>query len=97
MLPVRLYGKRHFSVRDSGALAVYGGVSAGGVFLGLFLQQISRYSPFRAGLATIPVTIVMFLLSRYAGRFSMKYGPQFFMAAGPLIAGASTPALARLP
>ena len=39
----------------------------------------------------------MFFLSRYAGRFSMRYGPRLFMASGPLIAGVSTLALARLP
>jgi MFS family permease len=76
---------------------VYGGLSTWGFFLALFLQQISGYSPFRSGLATVPVTIVMFLLSRYAGRFSMRYGPRLFMASGPLMAGASTLALARLP
>jgi EmrB/QacA subfamily drug resistance transporter len=97
MLPLRLFGKRNFSVTNIETFAVYGGLSTWGFFLVLFLQQISGYSPFRAGLATIPVTIVMFFLSRYAGRFSMRYGPRLFMAAGPLIAGASTLALARLP
>jgi hypothetical protein len=43
------------------------------------------------------VTIVMFFLSGYTGRFSMRYGPRLFMAAGPLLAGASTLALVRLP
>ena len=97
MLPLRLFGLRNFSVTNIETFAVYGGLSTWGFFLVLFLQQISGYSPFRAGLATIPVTIVMFFLSRYAGRFSMRYGPRLFMAAGPLVAGGSTLALARLP
>ena len=97
MLPLRLFGMRNFSVTNIETFAVYGGLSTWGFFLALFLQQISGYSPFRSGLATVPVTIVMFFLSRYAGRFSMRYGPRLFMAAGPLIAGASTLALARLP
>ena len=97
MLPLRLFRMRNFSVTNIETFAVYGGLSTWGFFLALFLQQISGYSPFRSGLATVPVTIVMFFLSRYAGRFSMRYGPRLFMAAGPLIAGASTLALARLP
>jgi EmrB/QacA subfamily drug resistance transporter len=97
MLPLRLFGMRNFSVTNIETFAVYGGLSTWGFFLALFLQQISGYSPFRSGLATVPVTIVMFLLSRYAGRFSMRYGPRLFMASGPLMAGASTLALARLP
>jgi hypothetical protein len=39
----------------------------------------------------------MFLLSSRVGGFSMKFGPRLFMAAGPLIAGVSVLALARLP
>ena len=31
----------------------------------------------------------MFLLSRYAGKFSIRCGPRWFMTAGPLIAGVS--------
>ena len=97
MLPLRLFALRNFSVTNIETFAVYGGLSTWGFFLALFLQQISGYSPFRAGLATLPVTVVLFLLSRYAGRFSMRYGPRLFMAAGPLLAGASTVALVRLP
>jgi len=97
MLPLRLFARRNFSVTNIETFAVYGGLSTWGFFLALFLQQISGYSPFRAGLATLPVTVVLFLLSRYAGRFSMRYGPRLFMAAGPLLAGASTLALVRLP
>src|SRR5207245_1612581 len=62
-----------------------------------FLQQLAGYSPFRAGLSMLPLTIALFLLSRYVGRLSARYGPRAFMAAGPLLAAASTLALARLP
>ncbi len=97
MLPLRLFGRRNFTVTNVETLAVYGGLSAWGFFLALFLQQVAGYSPFRSGLATIPVTIVLFFLSRYAGRLSATHGPRVFMAAGPLLGGASLLALARLP
>ena len=97
MLPLRLFARRNFSVTNLETLAVYGGLSAWSFFLTLFLQQLAGYSPFRSGLATVPVTIVMFLLSRMVGRLSMRVGPRVFMAAGPLLAGASVLALARLP
>jgi predicted MFS family arabinose efflux permease len=45
----------------------------------------------------VPVTIVMFFLSRQTGRLSARYGPRLFMALGPLIAAASLLALARMP
>jgi EmrB/QacA subfamily drug resistance transporter len=97
MLPLRLFGRRNFTVTNVETLAVYGGLSAWGFFLALFLQQLAGYSPFRSGLATLPVTIVLFFLSRYAGRLSATYGPRLFMAAGPLLGGASLLVLARLP
>ena len=54
MLPLRLFKSRNFSVTNLETFAVYGGLSAWGFFLTLFLQQIAGYSPFRAGLATHP-------------------------------------------
>ena len=97
MLPLRLFGRRNFSVTNVETFAVYGGLSTWGFFLALFLQQISGYTPFQAGLATLPVTVVLFFLSPYSGALSMRWGPRWFMASGPLIAGGSTFALARLP
>jgi predicted MFS family arabinose efflux permease len=97
MLPLRLFASRNFSVTNVETLAVYGGLSALGFFLALFLQQLSGYSPFRSGLATLPMTLVLFTLSRYTGRWSARYGPRFFMGAGPLIAGASLLLLIRMP
>ncbi|HET9615087.1 MAG TPA: MFS transporter [Candidatus Limnocylindrales bacterium] len=97
MLPLRLFRRRNFTVANIETLAVYGGLSAWGFFLALFLQQVAGYSPFRAGLASVPVTIVMFFLSPRMGLLSARHGPRLFMAAGPLIAGASLVALARMP
>ena len=97
MLPLRLFSSRNFAVTNVETLSVYGGLSAWGFFLALFLQGRAGYSPFRSGLATVPVTIVMFFLSRYTGRLSARFGPRLFMAAGPLLAGLSLLAFARLP
>jgi EmrB/QacA subfamily drug resistance transporter len=97
MLPLRLFRSRNFAVTNIETLSVYGGLSAWGFFLILFLQQNAGYSPFRAGLATVPLTIGMFFLSRYFGRLSMRFGPRFFMAVGPLLGAVSMLALVRLP
>src|SRR5205085_656372 len=97
MLPLRLFARRNFSVTNAETFVVYGGLSALGFFLTLFLQQLAGYSPFRAGLAQLPITIALFALSRYVGRLSARHGPRAFMAAGPLLAGASVFLLARLP
>src|SRR5204863_4481421 len=41
MLPLRLFASRNFSVTNVETLAVYGGLSAWGFFLALFLQQVA--------------------------------------------------------
>ncbi|MGH3025637.1 MAG: MFS transporter, partial [Gaiellaceae bacterium] len=97
MLPLQLFRLRNFSVTNIETLSVYGGLSGLSVFLSLFLLEFCGYDPFHAGLATLPITVVMFFLSRYAGRLSMQYGPHVFMAIGPIVAGVSLIALARLP
>ena len=97
MLPLELFRLRNFSVTNVETLAVYGGLSGLSVFLSLFLLEFCGYSPFYAGLATLPITIVMFFLSRVSGKLAMQYGPRWFMAAGPLVGGLSLVALARLP
>ncbi|HEY5343573.1 MAG TPA: hypothetical protein VIJ66_07925 [Solirubrobacteraceae bacterium] len=52
----------------------------------LFLQQIGGYTPLQSGLATLPVTVIMFVLSRRFGALADRFGPRFFMGAGPLVA-----------
>jgi len=96
MLPLRLFASRNFSITNLETFAVYGGLSALFFFLTLFMQQLTGYTPFRAGLATVPVTIILFLLSRYVGSLSMRFGPRWFMSTGPLLAGVSVVALVRL-
>src|SRR3954464_9530303 len=86
MLPLELFRRRNFAVGNAETLTMYAGLSALFFFLILFLQQVSGWSALRAGLATLPTTIVMFALSRYAGRLADRYGPRLFMGGGPLIA-----------
>jgi predicted MFS family arabinose efflux permease len=97
MLPLQLFRLRNFSVTNVETLAVYGALSGLSVFLTLFLLSFSGYSSLHAGLALLPITGVMFFLSPRTGKLSMQYGPRLFMAVGPIVAGASVLAYARLP
>ena len=89
MLPLRLFRKRNFSWANIETFAVYAALSVLTFFLALFLLQLAGYSPFRTGLATVPITVVMFVLSPRVGRFSMRFGPRLFMGVGPLVCAAS--------
>ena len=96
MLPLGLFSRRNFSFANLETFSVYAGLSTLTFFVTLFLQQLDGYSALKSGIALVPITIVMFLLSPRVGRLSMRHGPRFFMGVGPLVAGAGTLALMRL-
>jgi MFS family permease len=85
MLPLGLFRRRNFSAGNVETLSMYAGLSILFFFLVLFLQQIGGYTPLQSGLATLPATVVMFVLSRRFGGLADRYGPRFFMGAGPLV------------
>jgi len=97
MLPLHLFRLRNFSVTNVETLAVYGGLSGLSVFLTLFLEEFGGYTAFRAGVALLPITVVMFFLSPRTGTLAMRYGPRLFMSVGPVIAGVAVLAYARFP
>jgi EmrB/QacA subfamily drug resistance transporter len=96
MLPLSLFSQRNFAVGNVATLAVYGGLGAAPFFLIIFLQQVAGYSPLAAGLSTVPVTALMFSLSKRFGALADRIGPRVFMATGPLVAGAGFALLARI-
>jgi EmrB/QacA subfamily drug resistance transporter len=96
MLPLRLFKRRNFSAANLETLAVYAALSTTTFFLTLFLQQNDHYSPLHSGLAGLPISIVMFLLSGRSGRLAMRFGPRLFMGLGPLVCAAALVWMARL-
>jgi EmrB/QacA subfamily drug resistance transporter len=86
MLPLELFAMRNFTVGNIATLAIYGGLGAAPFFLVLFLQQVAGYSALQAGLATLPITVLMFLLSKRFGALSDRIGPRLFMGVGPIVA-----------
>lgn len=87
MLPLSLFNIRNFWVGNIATVAIYGGLSVATFLIVIFLQQVSGYSAFDAGLSLLPVTVIMFLLSPRFGALAGKYGPRLFMTIGPLTAG----------
>jgi EmrB/QacA subfamily drug resistance transporter len=88
MLPLELFRNRNFSAVNAATLTIYGGLSAFTFFAVIYLQQVGGYSAIEAGMALMPVTVIMFLLSRRFGELSMRIGPRLLMTIGPLLGGA---------
>jgi EmrB/QacA subfamily drug resistance transporter len=86
MLPLGLFRRRNFAAGNVETFSMYAGLAILFFFLVLFLQQIGGYTPLNSGLATLPVTVVMFGLSRRFGALADRFGPRLLMGAGPLVA-----------
>jgi EmrB/QacA subfamily drug resistance transporter len=86
MLPLGLFARRNFSIGNVETVAMYGGLSLNIITVVLFLQQVAGYSALESGLATMPTTVVMFLLSKRMGALADRFGPRLFMGGGPLLA-----------
>ncbi len=95
MLKLGLFSRRNFAVGNVETLAMYAGLAVLFFFLSIFLQQVAGYSAVQAGLATLPVTLVAFLLSRRFGALADRHGPRLFMGAGPLVGAAGLLLLLR--
>jgi EmrB/QacA subfamily drug resistance transporter len=86
MLPFTLFRIRNFGVGNLATLVVYGALSLGTLMIGIYLQEVAGYPATFAGLALIPPTVVMLLLSGRFGALSGKIGPRLFMGVGPVVA-----------
>lgn len=95
MLELGLFARRNFSVGNAETLTMYAGLAILFFFLVIYLQQVAGYSALRSGLTTLPVTLVMFALSRRFGALADHLGPRLFMGAGPLVAAAGILLLVR--
>jgi len=96
MLPLGLFKRRNFAVGNVQTFTMYGGLSITFFLLVLFLQEVAGYSALKAGFATLPSTIVMFLLSKRMGRLADRFGPRLFMGFGPLIAAVGLALMLRM-
>ncbi len=87
MLDLGLFRIRNFAVANLTTLTAYAGLIGGLFFVGLFLQQVAGYSPFEAGLATTPISLILFALSPRWGKLASGTGPRLPMTVGPIVGG----------
>jgi EmrB/QacA subfamily drug resistance transporter len=88
MLPLGLFGRANFGWGNVETVLVYGGLGLFFFVFVVFLQQVAGYGALAAGAATVPTTVVLFLLSQRFGALADRLGPRRFVAAGPLVAAA---------
>ncbi|GAB4086260.1 MFS transporter [Myceligenerans cantabricum] len=81
-----LFADRVFAGANVVTLFMYGALSLYFLLVVLQLQLVAGWSPLAAGMAGLPVTILMLLLSARAGALGDRIGPRPLMAAGNLLA-----------
>ncbi len=83
MAPLSMFRSRVFSAANLMTLLVYGALGAVLFFLVLQLQVTAGYDAIAAGAATLPLPVVMLLLSSRASVIAARTGPRLPMTVGP--------------
>ena len=96
VLPLQLFRLRQFTGANLTTLAVYAALGGALFLLALQLQQSLHYSALAAGLATLPITVIMLIGSPWAGAVAERTGPRLPMTVGPLVAAAGLALMARI-
>ncbi len=96
LLPLALFRRRQFTVTNAVTFVVYGALGGVLFLLPVVLQVVGGYSPLASGVALLPLTVVMLLLSSTSGRLAARIGPRLQMSVGPVVVGMGLALLSRV-
>src|SRR5699024_10624426 len=96
MLPLEIFAARAFSVTNFATVLIYGSLGPLLFLLVIYLQEVGGYSPIAAGAASLPITILMLLLSARSGDLASRIGPRPQLCVGPLLLAVGLVLLSRL-
>jgi EmrB/QacA subfamily drug resistance transporter len=85
LMPVDLFRSRNFTGANLLTFFLYAALAGTLFYLPLNLIQIQGYSPTQAGAAMLPLVVIMFTLSRWAGGLIPRYGAKLPLVLGPMI------------
>jgi EmrB/QacA subfamily drug resistance transporter len=88
MLPLSVFRSRQFSGANAVTFVVYGALGGALFLVPVVLQQVCGYSPLAAGVALLPVTVIMLTLSARSAALAARIGPRLQMTVGPLVIAA---------
>jgi len=88
MMPLGMFGDRCFIGLNLLTFLLYGAFGAAMLLIPYVLIEAGGYSPVQAGLALLPLPILIAVGSPIMGQFAMRIGPRTPLAMGPLVVGA---------
>ena len=86
MMELSLFRSRNFSGSNAMTFAMYGALAGFMFALVIYMQTKLGYSAIKAGASLLPVSLMLLLFSSRVGGLSSKFGPRYFLTAGPLLA-----------
>jgi EmrB/QacA subfamily drug resistance transporter len=86
LVPFRLFKSRSLAGADIGAIFVGAGIFAMFFFMILWMQRVNGWSPVKAGLAFLPMPVLIGVSAGTSAQLLGKIGPRPLLTAGPLIA-----------
>jgi EmrB/QacA subfamily drug resistance transporter len=94
MMPPALFRSVTFSGANAATLYMYGALGGVFFFLPFALIQVYGYTATEAGASLLPIILIIFVLSRWAGGLTDKYGARVPFAAGTVVSAAGYLSLA---
>ncbi len=88
MMPVVMFADRGFSGLNLLTFLLYGAFGAAMLLLPYVLISAGGYSPGQAGLALLPLPILLTTASPTMGQLAGRIGPRWFLIVGPLVVAA---------
>jgi EmrB/QacA subfamily drug resistance transporter len=88
MMPLRLFESLCFSGLNLLTFLLYGAFGAAMLMIPYVLISSGGYSPVQAGLAMLPLPVLMTSLSPTMGSLAARLGPRLPLTAGPLVVAA---------
>jgi EmrB/QacA subfamily drug resistance transporter len=96
MLPLTIFKNRQFSAVNAVTFVDYGALGGALFLVPVVLQEVCGYSALEAGMALLPLTAVVLLLSARSAELASRIGPRLQMTAGPLLIAAGMALFARI-
>ncbi len=85
LMPLRLFRSRQLSAANLSIAVVGASTFAMWFFLSLYLQDVLGYSPLKAGIVFLPMTLAVVVGSAVASRFTMRIGARRMLIIGMVL------------
>jgi EmrB/QacA subfamily drug resistance transporter len=96
MLPLTIFRTRQFSAANAVTFVDYAALSGALFLVPVVLQEVSGYSPLEAGMAMLPLTVIMLAFSARSAALAARIGPRLQMTVGPLVIAAGMALFTRV-